>query len=108
MGDEAAVTKPISPYDIPEKPIPGGVFEAFNELIIREFDGNRAVVWQKEAAKLASEKTGFSIDALYSKKFMDVELSYTKAGWEVVYDKPGYNESYPPSYTFRKPKAGRA
>jgi hypothetical protein len=33
---------------------------------------------------------------------MDVEDVYQKAGWEVEFDKPGYNEDYEANFKFSK------
>jgi hypothetical protein len=33
---------------------------------------------------------------------MDFEPFYEKAGWKVVYDKPGYCESYAANFTFTR------
>ena len=34
----------------------------------------------------------------------DVEDIYEKAGWDVTYDTPGYNETYEPKFTFKPSK----
>lgn len=43
-------------------------------------------------------------DTLIKKHWLDIEPLYRKAGWKVVYDKPGYCESYKANFTFSKPK----
>ena len=43
-----------------------------------------------------------SADKICEEGWLDVEDVYRKAGWEVIYDAPGYNESfYEPSFEFR-------
>jgi hypothetical protein len=37
---------------------------------------------------------------IFHRGWLDVEDAYRAEGWTVVYDKPGYNESYAASFTF--------
>ena len=39
---------------------------------------------------------------IFSNHWLDVEDIYRKQGWKVVYDSPGYDESYDAYYEFRK------
>ncbi len=43
-----------------------------------------------------------SSSEIYERHLLDVEPSYRAEGWEVEYDKPGYNETYEATFTFRK------
>lgn len=96
--------KPITPNEIIEKRqsvIPDEVFEAFNELITQNFNGSSATVMQHDVnARL--KKKGVNIDKAYKNNWLDIEDIYREAGWEVTYDKPGYNETYDASFEFRK------
>lgn len=106
---------PIKPSEVAAakaNAIPNEVYEAFNELIAKNWDGHEAVVGQGEAASLALDKlnTGdreVTSAQLYANHWMDVEGAYRKMGWRVEYDKPGYCEDYEPTYTFRKGKRAR-
>lgn len=41
---------------------------------------------------------------MLDREHLDVEDVYRAAGWEVTYDKPGYNETYDATFTFRSAK----
>jgi hypothetical protein len=99
----AANARPLSPKEVVKKKInsiPDAVFEAFNELIAKDFNGAFAIVKQKEVVKLLVEK-GLKEKEIYENHWLDVEDVYRKAGWKVEYDKPAYNESYDAYFEFR-------
>ena len=75
------------------------VVRVFNELIQKHWDGFSAVVLQDEAVKLMVKK-GLKRRDIFSKNWLDIESLYGKAGWSVVYDRPGYCESYPAQFIF--------
>jgi hypothetical protein len=98
------MTKPITPSEVAAKKqtgFPDQVLEAFNELIAKNFSGNSATVSQDEVVKLMVKKGLKSYD-IYDNNWLDVEGVYEKAGWKVVYDKPGYNEDYGAFFVFKK------
>lgn len=99
------MTEPISPDKVYEvtQPFPPEVFQAFNELIARDFDGHSAIVNQTEVANLIASYLGISSREVYSKKYLDIENSYRGKGWKVYYDRPAYNESYVATFKFTKP-----
>jgi hypothetical protein len=95
---------PIRPEDVNTRKsarIPQQVFEVFNRLIARQWDGHSATVRQSEVVRLLIE-AGFERAQIFAERMLDVESAYEAAGWKVVYDKPGYNESYPATFTFSK------
>ena len=95
------MTEPIRPQDI--KSIkPDEVIEVFNELIQKYWDGTQARFRQDEAVKLVSTKMNKAPKFLFDHHYLDIEDLYRQSGWMVEYDKPGYNESYPPTFTFSK------
>ncbi len=102
------MTKPISPKDVVSaktKAMPDEVLEAFNELIAANWNGTESVVLQRDAVALIREKLKANPSDESKEiqtKWLDVEPIYQREGWIVTYDKPGYNESYPASYTFKK------
>lgn len=106
-GDMAKIGfKPIAPDEVAGAKkviIPKKVFEAFNTLIVRNFAGNNAVVVQDDVVDLLV-KGGLNRSDIFNNHWLDVEDAYRSAGWIVEYDKPGYNESYPATFAFKKPK----
>lgn len=101
---EKMATKPITPKEVTllkVSTIPDEIFEAFNELIVENFDGRSACFSEKKVVALIVKK-GISSKDAYGNHWLDVEPIYRKAGWKVEYDKPGYNESYDATFTFSK------
>ncbi len=99
--------KAITPQEVEGKKvstIPSAVIEAFNELILKDFDGTSATVGQKEVTRLIGKK-GISSTKLFNNHWLDVEQLYRNAGWIVNYDKPAYNETYEATFTFSRKKA---
>lgn len=98
--------KPISPCDIPyakAKAFPPLVIQIFNDEIARKFTHGRAHVLQDNiVAKLVA--AGYSRQQIFDEGLLNVEEIYSDAGWDVTYDKPGYNESYAASFTFKIPR----
>lgn len=104
---EAEMVKPISPSEVIDKKketIPNEVIEAFNELIAENFDGHSSHVEQNEVISLIVNKLSIAREYIFKKHWLDVEDIFREAGWEVEYDKPGYNESYSAYFIFTKPR----
>jgi|SRR3989338_165418 len=96
--------KPIRPNEVGklrENGIPDAAFEAFNELITKNFTGSSAIIKTKDVVKLMIEK-GLNQNDIYDNGWLDVENVYRAAGWNVVYDKPGYNEAYDAYFEFKR------
>lgn len=89
--DEVVIARKVS--------MPDAVLEVFNELITENFRGRYAVVYQEEVVKRLIKK-GLDRKDIYDKGWLDVEDIYRQEGWTVVYDKPGYNESYRAYFRF--------
>ena len=102
------MTKPITPeqaLNIKEASIPDEVYEAFNELLAEGIStAGYCTIYQNEAIKRIQSKIECERAEVFSKGWLDVEKQYIKAGWEVEYDKPGYNESYDAYFKFSKPR----
>jgi len=95
---------PIKPNEIAgrkEETFPDAVLESFNQLIAEKFSGNSATIEQDDVLKLMVDK-GLDRDEIFRRGWLDVEDVYRAAGWHVEYDKPGYNETYPATFTFRR------
>jgi hypothetical protein len=93
---------PLSPSeaaDLQTEQIPDEVFIAFNGLIARNLRGGRAFVFQKDVVEIL-EQQGIDRQQVYKTHWLDVEDSYRATGWDVKYDKPGFNETYEPNFTF--------
>lgn len=98
------MSKPITPEEaIEAKPfeIPPEVFNAFNHLIVKNLRNGEARFTVDEAAK-AVRDAGINVAEAFREKWFDVEDSYRSAGWNVRFDKSGYNEPGPDYYIFRK------
>lgn len=100
--------EPIKKQDLPcYRQIDERVIEAFNNLIQQNWDGKKAVVYQKDV-KIEIKKT-FNVDGdihtnlisrLFKNNQFDVEPLYRQCGFKVTYNKPGYCEGYEPFYVF--------
>lgn len=100
-----AETKPITPREVlalKNTQTPPEIFEAFNELIAKNWNGHSSVFTLKEVTRLAAKKLGVKVEKVCDENYFDVEDHYRKSGWEVEYDQPGYNESYQATFTFKK------
>lgn len=98
------MTKPITPKEALSQidtTKPDGVYEAFNELIVKHLDNGTAIIQQKDVAKLIAKKTGKTQKEIFEKGWLNVEESYRKMGWKVSYDNPAFNETYEPTFEFR-------
>lgn len=94
--------RPIKPSEVvkgKEAVYPGVVFEAFNELIAKNFSGGSSTIKQDDVVALMVKK-GLKRQAIFDDHFLDVEEVYRDSGWKVEYDKPAFNESYPATFKF--------
>ena len=100
--------KPITPIEaIDRKNVPDGVIESFNELIIEKISQGTAEILQEDIIERIISKglaTKENRKDILTKRWLDVENIYKKEGWTVTYDRPAYDESYEPSFTFRANK----
>lgn len=99
---------PIKPSDISEykkKNAPAEVIEAWNKVIERNFKANRYSQFTlDELVDEISSATGESRRSMLDKGWLDLEEIYIEAGWQVKFDKPGYNEFYAANFTFTAPR----
>ena len=104
------MAKPITPEDVADKKLeamPEAVIEAFNELIVKGWDGRCATVVQDEVinriiGKMQPDNPSQLRTKIFANHWLDVEDIYRKSGWKVEYDEPGFNESYPATFEFSK------
>ncbi len=102
--------KPITPSQAQSKSgshIPDKVIEVINGLIILNlrdgsscFTQEQAIVSILRALGTESADNASMRATIFEKKWLDFESLYRKVGWTVVYDRPGYNETYPANWTF--------
>lgn len=105
------MTKPIGPDDVVALravTVPDFVIDAFNACIAREFDGSSAKVLKCDVIdeilkRMPNDGTAVDRSAvIYRERWLDIEPLYRAEGWDVTYDKPGYNESYAAFFVFRR------
>lgn len=99
--------KPIKPSEVVEaktSTIPEGVFDAFNELIAKHWDGREADIKLDDACALIRTKMSYNKDEELPNQWLNVEESYRAAGWSVSFESPvGYaGETFAAHYTFKK------
>ena len=101
---------PIKPSEVvkaKKNQIPEAVFEAFNELITKNFTGNYSCFNSKDVVALITSKDStLTSDRIFKEHLLDIEEIYRKAGWGVKYDQPAYCENYDASFEFTKKKKG--
>ena len=96
--------KPVTPRQaVKDKVVifPDEVFKVFNRLIVFHLRDGEASIDQDEIVK-ELVKEGLKRNEIFKNGWLDIEDVYARAGWEVEYDKPGYCETYEPTFTFRK------
>lgn len=99
------MVKPIRPDEVTatkKQYIPDGIIEAFNEAIAKNYSNGYATVYQDDVMTIAIEKTGYSRSRIFENNWLDVEDIYRAEGWNVLYDKPAYNENYRAYFEFRR------
>lgn len=104
------IAEPIGPDEVvavKTESIPEEVFETFNELIARHYNGDQAVIYQDDVMDILMKKlsrTTHTADDVYRNHWLDVEDSYRAKGWSVHYDRPGFGETYRANFTFSRRK----
>jgi hypothetical protein len=100
-------TGPISPDEVASQKIdsiPDGVFEVFNAVIVENWNSRTqsAKFLQDDVVDRLVNKLDVTREEIFSNKWLDVEDAYREQGWEVTFDKPGYNETYLASFLFQR------
>lgn len=98
--------KPITPDEVlltQPKQIPPEVVEAFNELIVKNWNGSSARVMQNEVInKILGKMETQRRETTFDTRHLNICSLFDSVGWRVDYDKPAYYEGYEPSFTFYK------
>jgi hypothetical protein len=104
-----AVVKPFTPDDAKKHKaewLPNEVIESVNELLAKNFRDGTITIKQKDLeAQILTKMPHLVSKDLYDRNYLDIEESFRQSGWDVHYDKPGYDESYDAYFEF-KPKRG--
>jgi len=103
------IIKPIKPDEVLDRKIesiPDAMFEAVNKLIAMKWNGSEAIFRKDELLeeyfRISKETDDREArDNIYNNHHMDFEEIYRMEGWDVYYDRPGYDESYEPTFTFK-------
>lgn len=102
MSPRIVDAQPITPEEVAAvraRELPNEVIEAFNSLIAQNFVSGQAKVMQREVIERLVQ-AGIDRNDIFDKHYLDVEHIYEAAGWKVVYDKPGRDDSYKPYFIF--------
>lgn len=97
---------PIRPQDVGAAKttyIPAAVFDAFNAEIAARFANGSAKVYQ-EAVVERLVAGGIDRREIFDAGWLNVEAAYEAAGWEVYYNKPGFNEAEQSYFEFYSSK----
>ena len=100
--------KPIKPNEVQDEKnakIPDAVIACVNEMIVENWHEHKARIGQDALLKrVLSRDADITKEEIFANHWFDFEPLFRKVGWDVVYDKPAYNESYEASFTFSKSK----
>jgi hypothetical protein len=90
-----------------ENHVPDEVLEAANECIAKNLNSyGISKFTQTDLVDLILEKMPeMNQDRIFKEKWLDLEPFYRAAGWKVVYDKPGWNETGAATFEFSKKKS---
>lgn len=101
--------KPISieeVYEAKSKSFPDFVIKAFNNMIVKNWNGSYSKVLQDdvvdEIIRIANHGTVNTTirKNIFDNGWLDVENAYRKEGWTVDYNKPSYHEDFAAYFIF--------
>ena len=101
--------KPIKPNEIKKQQLENidpEMIQAVNELLMKEFESYSCSLSQQDIiAKYFElknlENTTINRKIMFDRKQLNFEPLLEKEGWNVTYDRPGYNETYEASFKFK-------
>ena len=102
--------KPLKPTEIAQAKkaaIPLQVIEIVNDLIARNWDGEKSIVKTAEIVEAVidiPEYKDLQSKDIHNKRWLDFEVIYESVGWNVVYNFPNPNEEFIPYFQFMIPK----
>lgn len=83
-----------------DKEIPSFVINAFNILIIKNLHNGEAIIIQDEVIAKILQLHDTTRERIFENRWLDVESTFRAYGWNVEYDKHGYNESHNAIFKF--------
>ena len=97
--------QPITPAEVAQlfvETIPDEVIQAFNECITENWNGssNEATITQRDVVSKICNLMGID-KSDFNYKWLNIEPLFMQSGWQVEYDKPGFNESYEATFCFK-------
>lgn len=98
--------KPIKPEDVQgeqNKLIPEEVIEVFNQLIIKNWEEDSAIIKQEDIINILAKK-GYDKGKIFDNNYLDIEDIYRESGWKVEYRKPMFHarENFETYFKFSK------
>lgn len=99
------MAKPITPKEVfvgKVKRIPEYVIKAVNELLVEKADQKVIKIGQDEiVSRIISTNPQLDRNGIFERKEMDFESNYKEVGWDVLYNKPHYNDTERPYFIFK-------
>lgn len=97
--------QPIKRSEIKEakcSSLPEEVIQSVNDMIVKNWNGSQAKFKQKDLIEQIMSKGNMKItrESLFSEYLLDFEDAFRREGWKIVYDGPGYNETYDAFFIF--------
>ena len=97
------MTRPITPSEAEVGcHIPDFVFEIVNIMITKNLHGGIASILQEDIVQAIAANGCYRRQEIFENRWLNFEEAYARAGWDVTYDKPAYNETYGATFTFKK------
>lgn len=97
------MANPITPEEVfkaTQDVILPEVFEVINNLIVKEFDGGRAIVQQDDICIKIAEKLNQTQDEIFRYRLLNIEGMYAQAGWNVRYERPTHGDTWKAYFCF--------
>lgn len=100
--------KPITPQEaVSSRILHPDIIDIVNTLLRSKINRGFAKITQEEIlSQFRGRHPDMDIDQFIKQGGLDIEETYEQNGWQVNYDKPGYNESYKAFFEFKAKKSG--
>lgn len=102
------MNNPVSPTDVirgRSSAAHPDVVEVINSLLFRVahvVDSSVSATLRQDEVVAGLVSRGHSREDIFANHLLDFEAAFRAAGWVVVYEKPGFNESGEPSWRFSR------